>query len=69
MLALNFYVLVERFLIDFMIDPPILTNLKNNNYDLICVIINQLTKIIQYKVVKIIINTFRFAKLIINIII
>ena len=43
-------------------------NWKNNNYDSILVIVNHLTKIIDYKLFKVIINAPRLAKVIINIV-
>lgn len=52
-----------------MIRLPILTNLKNKKYELILVIINKFTKMIYYKLIKIILNISGFAKDIIYIII
>ena len=46
---------------------PILTDWKKDSYNSILVIIDQLTKMVYYKLVKIIINTSSFAKIIINI--
>lgn len=46
-----------------------LINLKEKTYNLILVIIDWLIKITQQKLVKIIINAFGLAKIIINIII
>lgn len=42
---------------------------KNNNYNSILVIVDQLTKMVYYKLVKIIINTSSLAKMIIDLII
>lgn len=47
----------------------ILADWKSENYDLILVIINQFTKMIYYKLVKITINTSGFTKVIIDIVI
>ena len=44
-------------------------NEKNNSYHLIFIIIDRFTKIVYYKLVKIIINILGLAKIIINIII
>lgn len=44
----------------------ILIHLKNKNYDFILVIINQIIKIIYYKLIKIIINTLKLIKVIFN---
>ena len=48
-------------------DLLILTNWKEDCYNSILVIINRLTKIVYYKLVKIIINTPDLVKVIINI--
>lgn len=47
----------------------ILTNLKGEIYDLILVIMNQLTKMMYYKPVNIIINTFRLVEIILDIVV
>lgn len=60
---------LKIFLVNFMISLPILTNLKNEKYELILVIINKFTKMIYCKPIKIILNIFGFAKDIIHIII
>ena len=54
---------------DFMIDLLTLTNWKGDTYNSILVIIDWLTKIIHYEPVKIIINTFFLADVIINVIV
>ena len=54
---------------NFVIYLSILTNLKNNRYNLIFVVIGQLIKIVYYKLIKIIINILDFIKVIINVII
>ena len=46
---------------------PISTDWKKDSYNLIFVIIDWLIKMVYYKLVKIIINTLGFAKIIINI--
>ena len=48
---------------------PILIDWKRDNYDSIFVIVNWLTKMIYYKLVKVIINVPSLIKIIINIII
>ena len=54
---------------DFITDLPILTNWKGDSYDSILVIIDRLTKMIHYKLVKVIINVLGLSKVIINIIV
>ena len=43
------------------------TKRKSDNYDMILIIINCLTKIVYYKLVKVTINTPRLAKIIIDV--
>ena len=47
----------------------ILMNWKKDSYDSILVIVNGLTKIVYYKLVKVIINTLDFAEIIINVVV
>ncbi len=47
----------------------ILANWKSDSYDLILVIVNWLTKMVNYKSVKITINAPSLAKVIINIVV
>lgn len=54
--------------IDFVTGLPLSTNQKSNNYDSIFVIVNCLTKIVNYKLVKVIINAPRLVKIIINVV-
>lgn len=54
---------------DFIMGFPISTNWKNDSYNLILVMINQLTKMIYYKPVKNIINIPDLVKMIINMIV
>ena len=54
---------------NYVTDLPLFANKKNDSYDLIFFIINGLTKIVQYKLVKITINAPKLAKIIINIVI
>lgn len=54
--------------IDFVTRLPVLSNWKSETYDLILVIINRLTKIVYYNVIKIRIDTFNFAKLFLDVI-
>lgn len=56
-------------MIDFMMGLSVLVNLKNNNYDSILVIVKQLTKIVYYNQVKVIIDTPELAKVIRNIVV
>ena len=56
-------------MINFVIDLLILINKKNNSYDSILIILNLLTKLIYYKLIKIIINISNLTKIIINIVI
>ena len=53
---------------NFVMDLPILTDWKWDNYDSILVIINRLTKMVHYKPVKITINASPLAKVIINVV-
>ena len=52
---------------DFMTRLSVSSDWKCESYDLIFIIINQLTKMIYYKQVKIMINIPDLAKIIINI--
>ena len=54
---------------DFVTGLPILTNWKGDNYDSIFVIVNRLTKLVHYKLVKIIIDAEKLAEVIINIVV
>ena len=53
---------------DFVTGLPISTNWKGDSYDSILVIVDQLTKMVHYELVKIIINAPGFAEVIINIV-
>ena len=59
----------KDLLIDFVTDLPILTNWKRDSYNSILVIIDRLTKLIHYKLVKIIINALGLAEIIINVVV
>ena len=48
---------------------PILINEKRDSYNLIFVIVDWLTKIIHYKLVKVIINALGLAEVIINMVV
>lgn len=52
---------------DFIIGLFMSTNYKSDNYDLILIIVDFLTKIVHYKLVKVIINFLHFADIIIDI--
>lgn len=54
---------------DIIANFPLLVDWKNNNDDLILVIIDCLINIIYYKSIKTIINIASLAKIIINIVI
>lgn len=53
----------------FVMGLPVLINWKGESYDLILVIIDQLTNMIHYKVVKVTIDIPGLAKVIINIVV
>lgn len=55
--------------IDFVIRFLILANRKDTIYDLILVIINQLTKMVYHELIKITINALGLVEVIINIIV
>ncbi len=59
----------KNLLIDFITGFPILANWKGDSYDSILVIIDQLTKIRHYKLVKITIDTLGLAEVIINVVV
>ena len=59
----------KDLLTNIILDLPISTDWKRNSYVLILVIINQLTKIVYYKPVKITINVQSLAKIIIDVVI
>ena len=54
---------------DFVTGLTLSADEKGNSYVSILVIVNRLTKIVYYKLVKVTINTLRLAKVIINIVI
>ena len=54
----------KNLLINFITRLPISTNWKRESYNSILVIVDWLTKIVYYKLVKIIINTPRLIKII-----
>lgn len=53
----------------FVMGPPISANKKDDSYNLILVIVDQLTEMICYELVKVIIDILDLVKLIINMII
>ena len=59
----------ENISMDFIISFPISIYWKDDSYNSILVIINQLTKLVYYELVKVTINLSGLAKLIINIIV
>ena len=54
---------------DFVIGLPLSADWKGNNYDLILVIVKQLTKMVHYKLVKVTIDAPRLAKVIIDVVV
>ena len=56
-------------MIDFITRLSILTNYKDESYNFILVIIDRLIKIVYYKLIKIIINSSRLAKVIFDIVV
>ena len=54
---------------DFVTSLPISTDWKGDNYDLILVIVNYLTKMVHYKPVKITINAPGQAEVIIDVVV
>ena len=59
----------KNLLIDFIMSLPILTEWKRNIYDSIFAIINWLTKMVYYKLIKVIMEALGFIKVSINIMI
>ena len=53
---------------DFVTNLPILINWKRDSYNFILVIIDQVTKMVYYKLVKININVLGLAKVIIDVV-
>ena len=54
---------------NFMTSLPILINCKGNNYNFILVIVDRLIKMIDYELVKVIINASGPTKVIIDVVI
>lgn len=54
---------------DFITSLPISTNWNDKTYNFILVILDQLTKIVYYELVKVMIDTSDLAKVIINIVV
>ena len=54
---------------DFVISPPISANWKDDSYDSILVIVDWLTKMVYYELVKVIINAPGLAEVIINVVV
>lgn len=52
-----------------MIGIPLLVNCKADNYDVILVIVNRLTKMVYYKSIKIIIDVASLVEVIINVVV
>ena len=58
---------LKNLLMDFVTGPPISNNWKRDNYDFILVIVDRLTKMVHYKLVKITIDALGLAEVIINV--
>ncbi len=54
---------------DFVIGLSIPANWKSNSYNSILVIVDQLTKMVYYKPVKVTINALSLAEMIINVVV
>ena len=54
---------------DFVIGLPLSFNWKGNNYDLILVVVNQLTKMVYYEPLKVTIDASELAKVIIDVVV
>ena len=54
---------------DFVTGLPILTDWKGDSYDSILVIVNRLTKIVYYKLIKVTIDAPGLAEIIINVVV
>ena len=54
---------------DFVTSLPLFTDWKSDSYDSILVIVNQLTKIMHYKPVKVIIDILGLAEVIIDVVV
>ena len=54
---------------DFVTGLPISTDWKENSYDSIFIIVDQLMKMVHYELVKITINVPRLAEIIINVVV
>ena len=59
----------KNFLMDFVTGLPISINWKKDSYNFILVIIDRLTRMVHYKPVKITINTFGLAEVIIDVVV
>ena len=56
-------------MIDFVTGLPVSIDWKGDSYDFILVIINQLTKMVHYKLVKITLDAPGLAKVIIDVVV
>ena len=54
---------------DFVTGLPLFAHWKSNSYNLILIIVDQLTKMVHYKLVKVTINALRLAEIIIDIVV
>lgn len=53
----------------FVTELPVFINWKHKTYDLILVMVNWLTKMIYYKLIKIIIDAFDLVEVILNVLV
>ena len=60
---------MENLFIDFVTSLPLFADWKGNSYNSIPVIVNQLTKIVHYKPVKVTIDALRVAEVILDVVI
>ena len=54
---------------DFVTNLPILTDWNKDSYDLIFIIVDQLIKIVHYKLVKVTVDALGLAKVIIDVVV
>lgn len=59
----------KDLLIDFVTGLPLSNDWKSNTYNLILVLVNRLTKMVNYELVKVTIHDSRLAKVIIDVVV
>ena len=60
---------LKNLFMDFVTGLPLFADWKGDSYDSILVIVNQLTKMVHYKPVKVTINALRLAEVILDVIV